>query len=185
MVLPGEINVNRQSMIMRVLAGLALLVVVLFLAWCPPDVCRVLNIHTYTISRLDEYRQFLADEAAFHALHRVRAARGDCSALRDDVVTALKTGQLALGTSRPNGGEGKSGQVGPVHAWHQGRLLHLTNATSGNHQESEAWVVTVRESVTEQQRHELSFLPRLFGGVILHVQNKQIPIVLFSDQPCV
>ena len=101
MALPGEINVNRQSMIMLVLAGLALLVVVLFLAWCPPDVCRVLNIHTYTISRLDEYQHFLADEASFHALHRARAARVDCSALRDDVVTALKTGQLALGASRP------------------------------------------------------------------------------------
>lgn len=185
MALPGEINVNRQSMIMLVLAGLALLVVVLFLAWCPPDVCRVLNIHTYTISRLDEYQHFLADEAAFHALHRARAARVDCSALRDDVVTALKTGQLALGASRPNGGDGKSGQVGPVHAWHQGRLLHLENAALVNRRESEAWAVTVRESVTGQQRRELSFFPRLFGGVILHVQNKQIPIVLFSDQPCV
>ena len=98
---------------------------------------------------------------------------------------ALETGRLALGIAKPNGGQGTDVPAGPVHAWHQGRLLHLTNAQSGNHRESEAWALTVRESVTGQQPHELSFLSRLFGGVILHAQNKQIPIVLFSDQPCV
>ena len=185
MVLTWESNVNRKPVIMLVLAGLATLVVLLFLVWCPPDVCRALNIQTHTISGLNEYREYLADEAAFQALHRVRAVRVDCSALRDDVVTTLESGRLPLGTIERNGAQGSSAQAGPFKAWHQGRLLHLANETSENHQESEAWTVSVRERVAEQQGQELAFLPRLFGGVILHVPNKETPIVLFSRNPCI
>lgn len=185
MVLPWENNVNRKLLTMLVLVGLAALVVVLFLVWCPPDACRALNIQTHTISELNEYRQFLPDEAAFEALHRVRAVRVDCSALRDDVVTTLENGRLTLGISEPNGARGNSAQVGPVKAWHQGRLLHLGNGTFENREESEAWAVRVRERVAEQQGQELAFLPRLFGGVILHVHNKETPIVLFSRNPCI
>jgi hypothetical protein len=182
---PWENNVNRKLLTMLALAGLAALLVVLFLVWCPPDACRALNIQTHTISELDEYREFLADEAAFHALHRARAVRLDCSALRDDVVTTLENGRLTLGISEPNGAQGNSAQVGPVKAWHQGRLLHLGNGTFENREESEAWAVSVRESVAERQGHELAFLPRLFGGLILHVHNKETPIVLFSRNPCI
>lgn len=176
---------NRQHTTMLFIVWPAALVVVVFLAWCPPDACRVLHIHTYTISKLDEYRQFLADEAAFHQLHRVRAVRLDCSGLRDDVVTGLQTGRLILGINKSNGAEGKGPLLGPIQPSHQGRLLHLVNRTSENHQELDVWAASVRENIAEQQHHELSFLPRLFGGVIIHVHNKQIPIVLFSDHPCV
>ena len=176
---------NRQRMTMLFIVGLAALVLVTFLAWCPPDACRVLHIHTYTISRLAEYRTFLADEVAFHELHRVRAVRFDCSALRDDVVIALETGQLALGIHKPPATTGESAQRGPLQAWHEGRLLHVVNTMSGNRQDVDAWSVSARENVAERQHNEFSFLPRLFGGVILHVLNKQIPIVLFSRNPCV
>ena len=185
MTLPREINVNRQLMTMFVLAGLAALGVAIFLAWCPPDACRVLNIQTYAISGLDEYRQFVADEPAFRSLRHVRAVRFDCSALRDDVVTALETGQLTLGASQSNGTQGRSTQPGPVQAWRQGRLLHLTNRASGTDQEQAAWAVTIRATVAGQRGKELSFRARLFGGLVLHVHDKQIPIVFFSDQPCV
>ncbi len=185
MALPREVKVNRQLMTMFVLAGLAALGVAIFLAWCPPDACRVLNIQTYAISDLDKYRQFVADEPAFRSLHHVRAVRLDCSALRDDVVTALETGRLTLGVSQPNGTQRKSAQSGPVQSWHQGRLLHMKNSASGTDQEQESWAVTIRATVAGQLGQELSFLPRLFGGLVLHVHNKQIPVVFFSDQPCV
>ncbi len=184
-MLPREINVNRQLMTMFVLIGLAALGVAIFLAWCPPDVCRILNIQTYAISDLDDYRQFVADEPAFRSLHHVRAVRVDCSALRDDIVTALETGKLTLEASQSNGTHGKSAHPGPVQAWHQGRLLHMTNRASGTDQEQEAWAVTIRSTVAGQATQELSFLARLFGGLVLHVHNKQIPVVFFSDQPCV
>lgn len=183
--LSRENNVNRTPMTMLVLAGLTVLAVVLLFVWCPPDACRALNIQTYTISSLDEYREFLGDESAFHALHQVRAVRVDCSALRDDVVTALETGRLTLGGSEPNGTRGKSAQAGPVKVWRQGRLLHLVNGTSANREESKAWATNIRKRVAERQGRDLAFLPRLFGGVILHVHTKVLPIVLFSDHPCV
>lgn len=182
---PRECNVNRKLLTRFVLAGLAALSVVLFLVWCPPDLCRVLNIQTHTISRLEEYRQFLADEAAFKALHHVRAVRFDCPALREDVVEALETGRLTLGASESNGTRSSNVPAGPVKAWQQGRLLHLMNGTSEDQQGPDAWAVRVRNIVAEQQRQELSFLPRLFGGVILHVHHKELPITLFSRNPCI
>lgn len=172
---------QRRYIAVVLIAGLAALIVVISLARCPPDVCRALHIQTYTIASLDEYRQFLVDEAAFTALHHVRAVRVNCSDLRDAVVTALKTGRLKLEISKPNGFKSQSAH-GPIQAWQQGRLLHL--AASENHQEFDTWARSVRESLTDREQHDLSFLPRLFGGVILHVQNRELPIVLFSDQPC-
>lgn len=183
MVLPWENHMNRRHSTMLLVAGLAALIVVIFLAWCPPDICRALHIHTYTISRLDEYRQFLLDEAAFTSSHHARAVRLQCPTLRDDVVAALKTERLTLGISNPDGVKAESARRGPVQAWHQGRLLHVSKGTSEN-QELDAWTMRVRESLTDRTEKDLSFLPRLFGGVILHVRNRQIPIVLFSDQPC-
>jgi hypothetical protein len=169
---------------MLILAGVAALAVVIFLSWCPPDACRALHIQTYTISSLDEYRQFLLDEAAFTSSHHARAVRPDCEDLRDDVVTALKTERVTLGGSNPNGLKPESGRRGPVQAWHQGRLLHVSKGTSENPQELDAWTMRVRERLTDRTNKDLSFLPRLFGGVVLHVHHKQIPIVLFSDHPC-
>lgn len=177
--------VSHKLLTVLILAGLAALIAGLFLTWCPPDACRVLHIHTHTISRLDEYRQYLADEAAFHTLHHSRAVRLDCSALRDEVVTALQTGQLTVGTNQPKGDQKRSPQGVSMRAWHQGRLLHLANPTAEDHQESNAWAAGVRAGVAGQQRQELSFLPHLFGGLILHADHKQTPIVFFSAHPCI
>ena len=176
--------VNRQSMIVLALAGLAVLSVLMFVTWCPPDACRALHIQTYTISGLDDYRQFLADDAAFLARHHVRAIRLDCSALRDDVVTALTTGHLTLGISNQDGAEERTIRAGPIQAWYQGQLLHLTYNASNDHRQATEWVGSIQNGVAGQERRDLSFLPRLFGGLILHVQNKETPIVFFSDQPC-
>ncbi|MBA2487360.1 MAG: hypothetical protein H0V35_14960 [Nitrospira sp.] len=176
---------KRQHVAMLLLPGLTLVAVMFFLARCPPEACRALHIQTYTVSRLDEYQEFLADEAAFQALHRVRAVRLNCSALRDDVVTALNGGRLALGITRPMVTKGEKDQHGPVQAWHQGRLLHVTNALSEQPQEMNAWMASVREKVAGHSHTESAFLSRLFGGVILHGHHAQTPIVLFSDDPCV
>lgn len=176
---------NRQPMTMIVLAGLAALIVAIFLAWCPPDACRVLNIQTYTISKLDKYREFLTDEAAFKALHHVRAVRLYCSALREDVVASLETGRLTLGIREPNGAKDSNVHAGSVKAWQQGRLLHLTNGTSENHPGADAWAVSIRDRIATQQDGELAFLSRLFGGVILHIHKQELPIVLFSRNPCI
>jgi len=181
---PWECDVNRKSLTRFILAGLAALSVVLFLVWCPPDLCRVLNIQTHTISKLDDYRDFLADEAAFKALYHARAVRFDCPALREDVVEALETGRLILGAGESNGTGGGKDPAGPIKAWQQGRLLHLMNGTSEDQQGPDAWAVSVRTIVAEQQRQELSFLSQLFGGVILHVHHKEFPITLFSRNPC-
>ncbi len=70
-----------------------------------------------------------------------------------------------------------SAQPDPVQAWHQGRLPHMTNRASGTDQEQEAWAVTIRATVAGQATQELSFLARLFGGLVLHVHNKPLPVV--------
>ena len=87
---------NRQQKTICMLAGVAALVVTLVLAWCPPALCRVLNIQTYGLSTLSDYRQYVADEAAFYSVHHARAVRIDCETLRDEVVAALKTGRVCI-----------------------------------------------------------------------------------------
>lgn len=176
---------NRHRKTMFILAGVAALAVALFLVRCPPVACRVLNIHTYTLSNLGDYRQFVADEEAFYSLHRIRAVRIDCATLRNEVVTALETGRLTLGAGRPDDTQHNGAGQGPIEAWQQGRLLHLTNRALGTDDEQQAWAAKVRATVAVQQGQDLAFLSRLFGGLVLHVSHKQIPIVLFSDHPCV
>lgn len=176
---------NRHQKTMFLLAGFAALAVTLFLVWCPPAACRALNIHTYAVSSLSDYRQWMENEEAFYSLHRSRAVRIDCATLRDEVVAALETGHLILGAGRPNDLQRSGTGQDTVEAWHQGRLLHLTNRTLATDDEQQAWAAKVRATVALQQGKDLAFLSRLFGGVVLHVSRKQIPIVLFSDQPCV
>lgn len=177
-----EKTVNRPPMTIIVAAALVALLVTIFLVWCPPDACRVLNIQTYTISKLDEYQQFLIDEPAFLLRHHVRAVRVDCPTLRDAVVGALTTGRLTLGVGSPN--QENRAALNSIEAWHQGRLLHLSNRAAGSDQEQEAWAVNSRAIIAKHAEQEL-FLSRLFGGLVLHAAHKQIPIVLFSDQPCI
>ena len=169
-----ETNVNRRDKTMIVLVGGAVLATTLFLLWCPPAACRALNIRTTAVTSLDEYRQFLADQEAFYSSHHSRAVRIDCASLREEVITALNSGRLTVGA-----GEGL------IEAWHQSRLLHLTDKSSRTDEERQAWAATVRRVVTARQDHDLAFLSHLFGGVVLHVTQKQLPLVLFSDDPCV
>ncbi len=172
---------QRRHLTLVLIAGLSALLIVIALGWCPPAACRLLHIHTYTVSSLEEYRQFLADEAAFTRLHHVRAVRVNCSDMREAVVTALNTNQLKLGISKANGITSETTH-GPIHARQQGRLLHLSPAE--NQQELASWARSVRESLTDRTDNDLSFLSRLFGGVILHIHHSEIPIVFFSDRPC-
>jgi len=173
--------VDRHHKTMFMLAGLAVLVVTLLLVWCPPAICRALHLHTVALSDLSDFRHYVADETGFYSSHQIRAVRIDCAALRDEVVTALQTGRLTLGTDslpRHDGGQGS------IEAWHQGRLLHLNTTTLMTSDQQQAWAATVRAAVALQAGQDLAFLSRLFGGVILHVSHKQFPIVLFSDRPC-
>ena len=71
-----------------------------------------------------------------------------------------------------------------LRAWRQGRILHIVNNRLESEQELETWAKGVQEMVVRQQQDGLSFLPRLFGGLIIHVRNKQKPMVLFSAEPC-
>lgn len=175
---------TRHRKMMLMLAGLAALAVTLLVVWCPQPICRILNIQTYAVDTLDDYRQLVADEAAFYSLHRIRAVWIDCTALRDEVVTALKSGRLTLGTEKPDSHPSETAR-GTIEAWHQGRLLHLANRTLATDDEQQTWATNVRAAVSVQQRQDLDFLSRLFGGLVLHVSRKLIPIVLFSDHPCV
>ena len=172
---------QRRHITLVLIVGLAALSIVIALAWCPPAACRFLHIQTYTISSLDEYRQFIADEAAFRRLHHVRAVRVNCADMREAVVTALNTNQMKLGISTANGITSETAH-GPGQAWQQGRLLHLS--PSEIQQELDSWARSVRENLTDRTHNDLSFLSRLFGGVILHIHRREIPIVLFSDKPC-
>src|ERR671913_312253 len=70
---------------------LAVAVAVLLLR-CPWSACRHLNLNTHTITTFQEYRQFISNEAEFKESHHTGAVGLDCSALRDDVVTALQSG---------------------------------------------------------------------------------------------
>ncbi len=172
---------DRHHKTMFMLAGLAALAVTLLLVWCPPVICRALNIHTVALSRLSDFRQYVADEEGFYSSHHIRAVRIDCATLRDEVVTALQTGRMTFRTGSPpltDGGQGS------IEAWHQGRLLHLNKTTLMTNDQQQAWVATVRAAVALQGGQDLAFLSRLFGGLILHVSHKQFPIVLFSDRPC-
>jgi hypothetical protein len=174
----------KRRMVGVVVIGLLLAIAAaVFLARCPWSTCGYLNLYTYTITTLGEYRRFLANEAAFKALHHVAAVRLDCSALRDDVVTSVQIGRLMLGLSKPAVPEDMA-QPGLFRAWRQGRVLHLVNAAPDDKQEQEAWAASVQEMVVSQKQDELSFLPRLFGGLIIHISGGQKPIVLFSDEPC-
>lgn len=166
--------------VIRLLLTIALAV---FLTRCPVSACGYLNFNTYTITTLGERRQFLSNEAAFKLLHHVAAVRLDRSALRDDVVTSVQIGRLMLGVSKPAVPEDMA-QPGLFRAWRQGRVLHLVNARVDDKQEQETWAVKVQEMIVSQKQDELSFLSRLFGGLILHIHGKQMPMVLFSDEPC-
>ena len=74
---------TRQRVGVSVVIGLLLAIAVaVLLVRCPWSPCRYLNLNTYTLQRLQEYRQFMSNEAAFKALHRVGTVRLDCSALR-------------------------------------------------------------------------------------------------------
>lgn len=176
---------NRHRKTIFMLAGVAALAVTLFLVWCPPPICRILNIHTYPLSDLNDFRQYVADEEAFYSLHRIRAVRIDCATLRDEVVTALRTGRLILGASKSDDAQRSESEQRTIEAWHQGRLLHLKNRALATDDEQQVWAATIRAAVAVQQRQDLTFLPRLFGGLVLHVSQRQLPIVLFSDHPCV
>ena len=172
---------TRQRMGVSVVIGLVLTIAVaVLLARCPWSACRYVNLNTYTIRTLQEYREFLSNEGAFKSHHRVVAVMLHCSALRDDVVTALQNGQLMLGPGKQD-----MANLPRLHAWHQGLVFHLANAMSGNEREQETWAAMVQETVANQEHDQLAFLPRLFGGLILHVHNKQKPMVLFSDERCV
>ena len=98
-------------------------------------------------------------------------------------MTALKSGRLTLGTEKPDSHPSETAR-GTIEAWHQGRLLHLANRTLATDDEQQTWATNVRAAVSVQQRQDLDFLSRLFGGLVLHVSRKLIPIVLFSDHPC-
>ena len=69
----------------------------------------------------------MSNEAAFKVLHRMGTVRLDCSALRDDVVTALQNGRLMLGLSEPDMAEKETSKPGLLRAWQQGLVLHLVN----------------------------------------------------------
>lgn len=176
---------TRRHYTVIVIAATAALLIAVSIAWCPPDACLALHIRTYTISRLDEYRQYLLDEAAFTSSRHARAIRLSCADLRDEVVTALQTERLMLRDSRPMDAEIDRAQQGSLQVWHQGRLLHLQQAPSASDQQLGAWARTLRDRLTDRTNKDLAFLPRLFGGVILHIRDKHIPIILFSEESCV
>jgi hypothetical protein len=175
----------RQRLGGLIAIGLLLTIVVaVFLARCTWPVCRHLNLNIHTITALDEYREFVSNEAAFKALHRVAAVRLECSALRDDVVTALQNGRLTLELGKSILPQEHTTQPEHLHSWSQGRILHLMNTVLEREQEWETWAAWIQEIVVSEKYDKRSFIPRLFGGLIIHVHNKQMPMVLFSNEPC-
>jgi hypothetical protein len=175
----------RQRMGGLIAIGLLLTIAVaVFLARCPWPACGHLNLNAHTITALDEYREFVSNEAAFKAFHRVAGVRLECSALRDDVVTDLQNGRLTLELGKPTVPREHTAQPDHLHAWRQGRILHLMNTLLESEQEWETWAAGIQEIVVSEKYDKRSFIPRLFGGLIIHVHNKQKPMVLFSDEPC-
>jgi hypothetical protein len=167
---------TRLQITMLILAGTALAVWML-LSRCSPEACRALHIQTYTIASLDDYREFLFDEAAFTSSRNARTVQLHSA--------ALKTGRLDVGIRQPTSSRSEQVLGEPIDAWHQGRLLHLSMPVPRHRQEVDDLALKVRESIAHRIEEDLSFLRHLFGGVVLHMQKRQIPIVLFSDRPCV
>lgn len=177
--------IRQRRMVLLVATALLLTIAVaMVLVRCPWPACQYLNLNTYTITTLDEYRRFLSNQAAFKALHHVSGVTLECSALRDDVVTVLQSGRLMLGLTKPALVQDDMAKPGLFRAWRQDRVLHVANNMLENQRDLETWAAKVQETVVSQKDGELSFLPRLFGGLIIHVHNKQKPMVLFSDEPC-
>lgn len=176
------IRVRRAVLVVTAL--LATIAVAVVIAWCPSFACQYLNLNSYTITTLDEYRGFVSNQAAFKALHGRAKVKFECSALRDDVVTALQSGRLMLGVTESGIEQQDRIQPGLFRAWREGRVLHLVNNMVETQEDLEAWAAKVQETVINQKESELSFLPRLFGGLIIHLHKKQKPMVLFSDEPC-
>jgi hypothetical protein len=173
---------TRPQKVLLILIGMGLAALI-FWSRCPPDVCRALHIRTYTITSLDDYREFLRDEGAFASAHHVRAVQPNCDDLRAQAVEALKTARLDLKISQPASPSPDTGV--PVEVWHHERLLHVSMNPSPSLPSLDDWTVKVRESLLQYIEEELPFLPPLFGGVVVHVHKRQIPLVLFSDRPCV
>jgi hypothetical protein len=73
---------------------------------------------------------------------------------------------------------------GLFRAWREGRTLHLMNNSAETQETLETWATKVEEAVVYPKESDLSFLPHLFGGLIIQVHKKQKPMVLFSDQAC-
>ena len=174
----------RRGVVIVIIGLVLTIAVTVFLARCPWPACRYVNLNTYTITTLDDYRQFLSNETMFKSVHRVAGVRCDCSALRDEVVTALQSGRLVLELSTPTVPQENTVQPNLLRVWRQGRILHLENNMLESEQELETSAARAQEMVVRQQQDGLPFLSRLFGGLIIHVHNKQKPMVLFSDEPC-
>jgi hypothetical protein len=145
---------------------------------------RSLESQYYTITALDEYCEFVSNETAFKAYHRAAAVRLECSTLRDDVVTALQNGRLTLELGKSILPHEHTVQPKHLHSWRQGRILHLMSTMLEREQEWEIWAAGFQKIVVSEKYDKRSFIPRLFGGLIIHVHNKQKPMVLFSDEPC-
>jgi hypothetical protein len=96
----------------------------------------------------------------------------------------LQSGRLMLRPSKPGHAKGEMAEPDMVRAWIEGRILHLGNNGFENQQKLETWAANVQQMIASQEEDSLSFLPRLFGGLIIHIHNKQKPMVLFSDEPC-
>ena len=176
----GWSNLKPHRVAVLTLMGLLAISLVLFLGPCPWPVCRYWNLNTYTITTLDEYRRFLSNEAEFAALYRLRPVTVDCSAVRDNVVAMLQGGRIMLGPrNEPNVVQRDLVQPGLLRAWRQDRILHFANTRLQRQQELETWAVKIQGMVASENQGELAVLPRLFGGVIIHIHGKQNPMVLF------
>ena len=182
--MPSLHSMNRMHMGGITAIGLLLIGLAVLVARCPWPACRYLSLSTYTISIVDEYRQFLTNATEFKAFHHVAAVKLDCPALRDDVVGGLLSGRLRLRPSQPSRAQGEIAEPDIFRAWLEGRILHIGNNGFENRRKLEIWAENVQQMITSQDEAELFFLSRLFGGVIIHINNKQKPMVLFSDEPC-
>jgi hypothetical protein len=179
-------NVTRRQIEISIITGFFLLITVAeLLIRCPWSACRYLNLNTYTITTVQENRDFLSNEPDFKQLYRVAGADFDCSAIRRDLVRAIQDGRVLFVDLEATQNQHGAAGPGQLRAWQEGMDLHVAVDPPSTSQPKENCVRTLQEIFAHPEQNGLSFLPRLFGGAIIHIDKKEKPTVFSSHDRCI
>jgi hypothetical protein len=156
------------------LVPVALVVAAVLATWfmdCTHSLCRLLNLYTYEVSSLDEFREHLAG-ADLHARHQAHRLRFDEKALRRQVAAAMHK-QLGDIYARNMAPEKATRLIHSGLARVEGRALHLTDEVRYGKETLGAWAVSIKAFMADEQRDATqqvyqAELKALFDEIVIH-----------------